>query len=436
MGSLLLPLGIAALLSLPLASLAQSSNGIAPLHVNAERPVDSTGVVTRAMAIDLAMDANAEISVAEHEIEASDGAIRQAGVIRNPELTTSIEDTRRETRTTTIQLNQPLELGGKRRARITAADRARDLAVVELEAKRADIRATVSAAFYDVLSAQERLRLAQASAELAKRATTAASKRVTAGKVSPLEETRARVAESGVRVELAQAQSELATARSRLAATWGARQARFERVDGSVNDLPAVPDWDALAARLEQSPNLARARIEVDRRQALTRVERTRQVPDITVSVGARREEQLGRNQAIVGISIPLPFFDRNQGNLQEAISRTYKAQDELVVTEVRLKSELAQSYESLRTARQQAELYQTEILPGAQSAYEAATTGFEFGKFGFLDVLDAQRTLFQATAQYLRALSEAHRTAAEIDRLVGGVAASAERSMNQMEKQ
>lgn len=436
MHPLLLPLGVAAFLSLPLASLAQSPNNVAPLHVNAEQPVDTTGVVTRAMAIDLALRSNSEIAMAVHEVEASEGALRQAGVIPNPVLSTQVEDTRyRDTRTTTVQINQPLELGGKRSARIAAADRAHDLAIAEWEAKRADIRATVTAAFYDVLSAQERLRLAQASAELAKRATTAASKRVMAGKVSPLEETRARVAQSGVQIELAQAQSELATARSRLAATWGARQARFERVDGSVNDVPVVPDWDVLAARLEQSPNLARARIEVDRRRALTRVERSRQIPDITVSVGAMRDEQLGRNQAIVGVSIPLPLFDRNQGNLQEAISRSYKAEDELVVTEVRLKSDVAQLYESLRTARQQAELYQKEILPGAQSAYDAATTGFEFGKFGFLDVLDAQRTLFQATAQYLRALSEAHRTAAEIDRLVGGVATPAKPALNEMEK-
>ncbi len=60
------------------------------------------------------------------------------------------------------------------------------------------------------------------------------------------------------------------------------------------------------------------------------------------------------------------------------------------------------------------------EILPGAQSAYDATTKGYELGKFNFLEVLDAQRTFFQARAQYLRALAETHRSAAEIDRIVG----------------
>jgi cobalt-zinc-cadmium efflux system outer membrane protein len=58
--------------------------------------------------------------------------------------------------------------------------------------------------------------------------------------------------------------------------------------------------------------------------------------------------------------------------------------------------------------------------LPGAQSAFDAATRGFELGKFSFLEVLDAQRTLFQAKSQYLRTLSVAHQSAAEIERILG----------------
>ena len=416
-----LPLGLAALFSMPLNTQAQTANSLPTPHSIGELPIDTGGIVTWEMAIDLALKNNPEIAVAAREIEASAGALRQAGIIPNPELSTTVEDTRnRETRTTTVLINQPLELGGKRSARISAAERAGDLARAELQAKRSEIYADVAAAFYDVINAQERLRLAKASVELAKRATFAASRRVTAGKISPVEETRAKVAESGIRVELAQAESQLANARNRLAAMWGARQARFERAEGATNDLPPAPEWEVLSARLAQSPNLARAQIEVERRKALTRVERSRRIPDVTISVGAMRDEQLGRNQTIVGLSIPLPLFDRNQGNVQEAASRAYKAQDELVAMSLRLESELSQAYARLQSTRREAELFQKEILPGAQSAYDAAVKGFEFGKFNFLDVLDAQRTLFQATSQYLRTLSEAHKAAADIDRIVG----------------
>ena len=148
--------------------------------------------------------------------------------------------------------------------------------------------------------------------------------------------------------------------------------------------------------------------------------------PSVTVSLGVNRNEELGRNQAIVGVSVPLPIFDTNRGNILEAQRRTDKARDELAGTETRLGTELSQAVEKLSTSRQEVQALQQDILPGAQSAYEAATTGFEYGKFGFLDVLDAQRTLLQARSQYLRALSEVHRAGAEIDRILGAPMAAA----------
>ena len=99
---------------------------------------------------------------------------------------------------------------------------------------------------------------------------------------------------------------------------------------------------------------------------------------------------------------------------------RTDKARDQLSAAEILLFNELAVAYERLSTAHQETESLRRDILPGAQSALDAATRGFELGKFSFLDVLDAQRTLFQARSQSLRALAEAHRSAAEIERILG----------------
>ena len=111
---------------------------------------------------------------------------------------------------------------------------------------------------------------------------------------------------------------------------------------------------------------------------------------------------------------------DRNQGNLLEALRREDKSRDELAAADIQLKSAVAQAWGRLDTADVQARTLRDQVLPGAQSAYDAATKGFELGKFNFIDVLDAQRTLFQAKAQYLRAHGEAHRAAADIDRLLG----------------
>lgn len=386
-------------------------------------PVEPTGPLSLAMALDLAMAANPELSAAANELRAVEGAVIQAGLRPNPDISTSVEDTQnRATRSTTVQIGQLLELGGKRAARVASAERGRDVATADLAVRRLDVRATTIGAFFEVLMAQERVQQAEDLLALAQRATLVAARRVAAGKVSPVEETKARVAEASVRVELNQTQADLSVARKRLAITWGSAQPRFALAEGRMDVLPALLPDDALARRLDTAPMLLRSRLEVERLAALAELERTKRIPNVTVSVGAKRAEELGRNQAIVGLSIPFPVFDRNQGNLLEALRRTDKARDELRAVELRLGADAAQNQERLKALLVEVRTLQQEIVPGARSAYDAATRGFELGKFSFLEVLDAQRTFFQARAQYLKSLSDAHRTAAELERVLGAI--------------
>ena len=388
--------------------------------VNSGLQAEAAALLTPQKAIALALDGNLDLAIARREIEATQGQVIQGQARPNPELAYLLEDQRAQTRTQSVQINLPIEMGGKRAARITAAERGRDIAVEELNVRRVEVRAAVIAAFFETLAAQERAALAQASADLARRATDAVAKRVAAGKVSPVEETKARVAEAGVRVELAQAQSEQRSARARLASLLGANPPRFTQVAGSVGDLPVIPSLDDIQQRLSASSALRRARLEVERRRSLADVERSKQTPDITVSLGVKRPNELQRNQLMLGVSVPLPLFDRNQGNLLEALKREDKARDELQALNVRLDTEVLQARERLASVRGEIDVLQREVLPGAKSAYDAATVGFENGKFNFLEVLDAQRTYFAAKSQYLKALAEAHRAAADMDRVIG----------------
>lgn len=373
-------------------------------------------------AIDLAIRFNPDLASAAHEADAMEATVRQAGTRPNPEVSALIEDTRPETRTTTLQISQSLEIGGQRAARISAAQRALDAAQIDMLLKRAEVQSAVTSAYFDVAIAQERDRLAAISGTLAQRATKAASNRVSAGKVSPVEETKARVAEAGVRVEQIQASAELNLARKKLTAFWNNPTPRFTGAADDVEIVPMLPQLSDLQARFDGLPGMQRVRLEVSRREALAEVEKRRRIPNLTIVLGTKRDAQQGRSQTVVGLSMPLPLFDRNQGNLLEALRRTDKARDEQVATQSRLTNEIAVAHERLSTVLKEIGLLKAEILPGAQSAYDAATKGFEAGKFSFLDVLDAQRTLIQSKSQYLRALSDAHRAAADIDRVVGDV--------------
>ena len=276
---------------------------------------EAAAPLTLAAALQLAEAGNPALSGARHELAAQGGALQQAQALPNPELQTLVEDTRRATRSSTVQLNQLIELGGKRGARATAALRGQDVAQAGLAAQQADTRAQVTTAFVDVLAAQEGLRLADSAQALAARASEITARRVTAGKASPVEATRARVLEASVRLELNLARSTLAQARQRLAALWGGTTPRFTSADGSLDTLPPLPSPLELAGRLEQSPAVRQARSQLAQRQAMLDVEQRRATPDVTVSIGLKRSEELGRNQAIIGLALPLPLFDRNAGN-------------------------------------------------------------------------------------------------------------------------
>lgn len=381
---------------------------------------EPTSSITLADALNLALSANPDLSVVLREREAMSGVRLQAATRPNPSISTLMEDTRNSTRQTTILLDQPIELGNKRDNRIKSADIRYEAVNTDLAIKKSEVYANVLGAFYDVLTAQERLALAKSSLEVAKQAREAASKKVQAGKISPVEETKSKVTESGIRIEANQAASTLNTARKRLTSLWGNPSPKFQQAEGRIENFDELPSLQELTSRLDNAPSIQRAKLEIEIRQAQVNIENTKRTPDLTLSIGAKRNEELGLNQAVLGFSIPIPIFDRNQGNLQEAVSRTDKARDELAAFKIQVETQLGSAYERLSTAKQSVETLQQDILPGAQSAFDAATKGFEFGKFNYLDVLDAQRTLFQAKSQYINALQEAHQATAEIKRILG----------------
>lgn len=376
--------------------------------------------LTLAEAHALARAHNPELAQTRLELQALQAAELQAGARPNPELGVVVEDTRAATRSTTLQWAQPIELGGKRAARQAAAAYAREQAGVMLASREAELEATVSAAFHDLLGAQAQRRQAEQALTIAGRAAEAARQRLQAGKVPPLEAAKAQVAEAGARAELAQAQADVELAQARLAALGVPSGAAATAAEGDATALPGLPDAQRLAEALPDAPALQLARLDIARRQALSDGERARRVPDLTVTVGAKRDAEAGRTLAVIGLSLPLPLADRNTGALLEALRREDQAREALQAAALKVQFDVTQASTRLRLSREQARRLATDALPIAQTTYETALRGYELGKFGFLEVLDAQRTLAQLRREQLQHTTDAHRAAAELIRLLG----------------
>ena len=374
-------------------------------------------------ALQTAFANNPDLAAAQWEIDIAQGGRQQAGLIPTPVASWDAEDTRRNSRITSIKLSQTLELGGKRGARIELATRAQDAAALTLEQRRNLLRAEVIDSYYGALRAQERLDLAQRSMTLAERGLVVANGRVTAGKSSPVEATRAQVQVSEIRLELNRAQIGLSDAYRRLAASTGSAATDFEAVARQNTSAPALPAAAQLLARLEQTAELRLAELNIVQNEASVGLEKAQRIPDLDVSIGSQYDASVRERVNLVGVSMPIPLFNRNQGNILAASRRTDQARDQRNATELRLRTEIRQALDLWQTANTEVRAFNQQILPAAQSAVDSATRGFEMGKFNFLDVLDAQRTLIAARTQYLTATAQATDAWVRIERIYGDLA-------------
>lgn len=396
-----------------------------PPHVPQAAPL--SGPINLRDALALALARSPELGVFPYELRAAEARVLQAGLRPNPELQIGIEEfggrgERRgfEAAETTVQVGLPIELAGKRAKRGRVASLDKELVQWDYETARLDVMREVAQAFGTLLAAQERLALTERLLDFSRQAQAAVAQRVKAGKDSPVDELQADVALSETRIDRQKAHRALTAARHRLAATWGDRTPLFQEAQGDFYGIAAPIPMTELAALVGDTPDLKRWRTEQERRQAALRLARAQGVPDITVGGGVRRFEQTDDAALVVGLSVPLPLFDRNQGGILEATADLAKTQRQYEAAQVRTLAALSEAASALAAAYDEVAILQNEVLPKAQRVFEAARQGYVQGKFDYLYLLGAQQTLFQTQAQYIDSLEAYHRARADVQRLIG----------------
>ena len=400
--------------------------------------------ITLPQALELAAAHNPEAAAAALNAQAAHAQVRQQHLLPNPELAYSQEDAGKPGRSQSLQLSGPLELGGKRAARVGLAQQQAQAAELGSLAARAQVRAQTALAFFDLLLAQEHFKLAQASVQLAQQAAQAAGQRVAAGKISPVEHSRALAAQAMAQAEAAQAQSQWRSAQGQLAAMLGqdggqaedwqaqgiltkpqaAVQAQMQTEEtalSSLPPLPILPSWARLLSALDAAPTLQAAQSELAQSQAQLRLARSARWPDVTLSVGVKRNADATQphQQLLLGAAFPLPLFDRQQGAVQAALAQQAAAGERQRASSAQARQALLQAYENFQAAATQSQLLQSQGLPAAYRAYRAAGIGFAYGKFSFLELLDAQRSYLAVQSQLLQAQGQAYRAAALIEGLL-----------------
>ena len=402
-----------------------------PIHVPTveESPQlqEPTGTINLRQVLTLALTHNPDLKAFSWAVRAGEAKTLQAGLRPNPELETEIEEfggsgdlSGFSAIETTIQLGVPIDLGGVRRKQRQIAGLEAELAGWNYETARLDVLTQVNRAFIDVLAAQKVVTLNEELVRLAEQVFNTAKAQVEAGKVSPVQQLRTQVELVNSRIALEASKRGLEGARFVLAATWGSTSPTFEKVEGQFEMAKPIPTVEQLANRIFQNPNIARWTVEIAHRSAAIQLERSRRVPDLSIDGGMKHLSESGDVAFILGLSLPLPLFDRNQGAIREAEYNLAKAFEERKSAEVTVRTALATAYSALSAVASTVSSLKNEVLPSAQGTFDAVTEGYRIGKFDFLEMLDAQRTLFDVKGSYIDALAKYHRAVADVERLVG----------------
>ena len=389
--------------------------------------VEPTGVVTLQQALELALEHNPALKAFSWDIRAAEAGRLQASLRPNPTLAVEIEEIGGEGdrsgfdgAETTVAIAQPIEMGQKRARRTTLASLDKELAEWDYEGKRLDVIREATEAFIAVLASQERLALTEELVGIAEKAHSTVTQRVKAGRDSPIEQTKSGVELATARIDPQRARRSLESARKRLAAAWGARAAGFDAVAGELGEISAVPSSDVLSRLVWRNPDVARWDTEKKRCRAALELEKARAVSDVKLKGGWQWFSETDDSAAVLGLSIPLPVSDRNEGGIRKATYLLAKAQESGRAAEIQILASLEEAAQRLAGTYAEATALKNDVLPGAQSSFDAVSEGYRDGKFDYLQVLDAQRTLFETRGRHIESLTAYHKAKADAERLIG----------------
>ena len=383
-------------------------------------------VLTLDGAVRVALANNPEVRASTARMDAASGRAYQAKKWTNPELELSAEDwpvsggRGFSDAKQTIGIAQTLPYPGKNSLAKQIGGAGVRLSEAQRAVRRTEIVRDVKAGFYRVLASE---RLVEVSTQLmaaAESLAATARKRVDAGAAAYQEQLRAEVQWEQARTELASFQRELGTARQVLATILGRPDLKDANLSGALAEAPmAAPTEASAEGVLARHPSATAAQAFLEQAELEYRRARLEPYPDVKVGVSGGRIGATDESIIQLGFSLPLPIMDRGRGKQQEAQANVNLAEAELQTVRQQLQREWANAQVRYRTAVEQVGNYRERILPKTNEALRLVQTGFEQGKFNFIDLVDTQRTTAEVRRVYLEKLLEMNVAQAELEALL-----------------
>lgn len=372
----------------------------------------------------LTLERNPRLAQVGWAVETARGRAVQAGLYPNPTLNVTGDELGDRTGPggiwTAPYFSQEIVTGNKLGLSKAAALKEVDQATLRVVAERYRLLTEVRQNYYEVVTLQRRAEITGQLIGLAEKSVENANKLLKAKEGSELDVVQLEVDLERYRADLDATNKALPPAFRRLAASVGVDDLPYAKVAGDL-ELP-LPDYDLDRLRpyvLGIHPDLRSAQVGVERAQLVVKRATVEPIPNITLGTGYVRQNQNQSSDWTITASVPVPLWNRNQGNILAAKAQVSEAVNEVGRVKNDLVGRLATAFGAHAAAKQRAERYRTAILPKAEQSYQLSLKAFQGGQFEYLRVLQAQRAVAEARLEYLRSLGEAWRAASEIGGLM-----------------
>jgi len=388
---------------------------------------DRRSALTLEQCIAIALERNPAILSESQRHEASLARIKQATAYPYPSLEFNSDLQRQplnflNSGESYLGISQTIETLRKRTNRGQIADlEAREVGI-ETDLLKREIAFQVKQAFHALLLAKEKLQYAERDADLAKDYLQMAQLKLSAGDVAEVEVLRARVetlkAANAVKVaadkeRLAKAQLKFLLARS---------QDLPLEIQGELQRPFAALKLEELKREsLSLRPELKRLGFSIEKQNRIQEGARLSNIPDFAMNLSRHRVEGTPRTWSF-SVSVPLPFLFQQKQKAQIAEAQAYVSSLERESEKIRdtIFLEVEEAFTNAQTARNQIELYQDEILPRAQEAYDMFVFSYQEGAIGGIELIDARRTLIDGRRAYADALFDYAVALATLEKAVG----------------
>lgn len=369
-------------------------------------------------AVQRTLDQSLTLNQEREEIQGKRGSITQVRLYSNPAFAYSVQTSEKgwKERQDMYTINQLIVLGGKRQKQIKVATYEYYAALTEYEVSKLERLNQLSKAFIRVVATQELTQLAMQHQFNAKEFMRLISAKVETGKASFIQQNKAQVELSLADINFKKVITEFRAAKNNLALLWSSSCPDFDAVIYPFFDIIEPLPLEEYLTKLCDQPEIAQALYKYMAAYYNLHFEKAVRVPDVTVTLGYAYNQ--GDKGVIAGVLVPLPIWDRNQGNIQKAYYDMLKNEDESKQLRLFLENKLSNAYLELRRAYQEAQDLKHLVLQASNQALILAYEGYREGKIEYFEVLSAQQFFLDVQEKYIQALVHYHNMRAEIDYL------------------